>query len=152
MTDSPDTNKDDAGSTKADAKPEIKDIRFSEEDAKRLEQLIATSKEKPDTTKPDEDKGSEELVKLQAEIKKMKDDRRKDLLARLGKKDAKKYKDKSNEQLEMLVEYLTDNPPKSGAISRYPGSTKDDEKEDKDSQMRAAGIIGGLDAKTGKWK
>ena len=150
-----------------------KDLQgFSEKDTKELKNFIALLKkggfnkgatedeeqednEETDQADPEEDKESnstiDELKKRITELEKDKNDsedkRKKDLLSELSDKDQVKYKDKSLDGLELIVEYIRDNPKRG--ISKTPKPTTDSETQS--DTLRKRGTIGSYDPKTKTW-
>jgi len=114
------------------------------ETAQELEKAkkLLESKETPDSDTNKRIKALEEQNKL------LSDKRKADLLSFLDESDRKKYKEKSVEQLEILVEWLQDNPEKKQGMSRRPKSTT----ATNDKTQLSAGSVGTYNPKTGKWE
>lgn len=140
----------------------------SEKNAKLLNDFIANLKKlgvKPDEqenqeeaeeqTVPEEEPESEstikELTKRITELEKDKtdyeDNRKKDLLSELNDKDQVKYKDKSLDAIELIVEYIRDNPKRG--ISKTPKTTTDP--QTRSEILRKQGSIGSYNPKTKTW-
>ena len=112
----------------------------SEQEKKVLSELLELNKDL-----------SLQIKELEKEREDYQQTRKKDLLEQFDKKTQEKYKDKSVQDLELLLEYVRDNPPKrSKGITRGSDSDKDKDK-DFASQL-ASGEVGSYDFKTGKWK
>lgn len=167
------TNADTGASTPAtgtDAKvePTIRDARITAEDKMYLDMLSAAEgrhelklKEeqaakdaelaKASITDADQDDGvngdlDERIKALEADNKALRDKRKEDLLSLLDESDRKKYSEKSVEQLEMLVEYLGDNPSRKKGMSRRPT------KATNEKTQLASGTVGSYNVNTKKWE
>ena len=152
-----------------DSTQESKDLQgLTEEQAKEMLDFIAKLKklgvkpeeqenqeEEEEQEDPEEEPESEstikELSKRITELEKDKTDyegkRKKDLLSELNDKDQVKFKDKSLDALETIVDYIRDNPKRG--ISKTPKSTNDSKAQ---SQILAeGGSIGKYDPNTKQW-
>ena len=143
--------------------PKATDSRITPEDKVYLDKLIAVQKQQEAKeletaqelekakklleSKETPDSDTNKRIKALEEQNKLLSDKRKaDLLSFLDESDRKKYKEKSVEQLEFLVEFLADNPDKKKGMSRRPTATATNDKK-----QLSTGTVGTYDPKTGKW-
>lgn len=165
---SPDSSDATKGTEDSKTKPKITDARITPEEKGYLDKLIILQKEQEAkeletavelekakklleaqiNEEPDPTSDLEQRNKLlEAQVKLLSDKRKSDLLSLLSESDQKKYKDKSVEQLEILVEYLADNPVKKKGMRRKP-ATNDDKKQ---TDLKP-GEVGTYDDITGEWE
>ena len=146
------------------------DSRLNDGDIKKISDLIVkiTREKAPNTQEDlDKDKKQKELDKekesnpeidgLKKEVQELKkvqteyvDKRKNDLLSQLNDKDRVKYKDKSLESLEMIVDYIKENPKRG--VSRTPKSTDADDKKRHSDMLRQEGRVGTFNVKTREWE
>lgn len=155
-----------------DSTQESKDLQgLTEEQAKEMLDFIAKLKKLGVKPTEQENKDDKEIVKIQEdpeeepesestikdlskrikELEKDKTDyedkRKKDLLSELNEKDQVKFKDKSLDAIELIVEYIRDNPKRG--ISKTPKPTTDS--QTRSDILRKGGSIGSYDPKTKTW-
>lgn len=92
---------------------------------------------------------SDKISKLSEENEQLQSARKADLLNQLTKKEQEKYKDKSMQDLELILEVVKDRPKRKG-IQRGSDSDKDEQQELR--KELADGEVGSYDFKTKKWK
>lgn len=118
-------------------KPIVPDIRISDEDIKRLEQVV-----KPQTTTP---AIKTDETDYKAKYEQLASERRAELLGKLPEKLAKKYKEASYDQLLILADAVNATGEKPTPLSRDGEAPVKPTKEDE-------GYIGGKNLKTGKYE
>ena len=135
-----------------DADKKTTDSRYSAEDQVYLDKIILAQKSKEleaQKKTESEAKGNYEtrINTLEEENKKLKEKRVEELLSFLDEGDQKKYKDKTVEQLEMLVEWIKDHPNQKKGMKRKPST-----KGTSDKRQLDAGTVGSYNIETRKWE
>lgn len=134
--------------------PKEIETRITADDKIYLDKLIAVQKEnelkEQEKAKAKELSQYDEKIKaLEEENKLLKESRKKELLSFLDETDQKKYNSEeySVEQLEVLVEWLKDHPPRKKGLTRKPTTTTT-----KDKRQLAPGVVGSYNYKTKEWE
>jgi len=163
----PETPSTTEGKEDPKTKPKVTDARITPEEKGYLDKLIILQKEQEakeletakaieeakkllEAEKKDKEIPSSDLEQrikaLEADNKLLSEKRKEDLLSFLSESDQKKYKEKSVEQLEILVDYLADNPAKKKGMRRKPTT-----KETSDKKPLGPGEVGSHNEITDEW-
>ena len=121
-------------------------VKPEEQENQEEEEQEDSSEEEPESESTIKDL-SKRIKELEKDKTDYEDKRKKDLLSELNEKDQVKFKDKSLDAIELIVEYIRDNPKRG--ISKTPKTTTDS--QTRSDILRKGGSIGSYDPKTKSW-